>query len=213
MGGPELTCPSCGAPIPPEHRFDEEYVCEYCGNVCYFAGSGGLRGTATEADLADLYTRFRLGQEGSIRGKVSFRVVGRVVYDYGDGYWSEWVLSGPDGYAYLHEDEGIYVLLRPRPLEEPVPSRDSFRRGAFFDWQRMPRWYVTEVRTARVMAVEGEVPNPPAVGEEVFYVDGLAAGKVASLEVPVSDPSRAEVTFGVPLEYEEIWLEGEPRWQ
>ena len=220
-----LVCPSCGAPIDAAHRFDTSYTCEFCGNTAYFdqaappapTGEVGPDGqpvqpVAGAAVLADVYSRFSLGRTGSVKGS-PFTVAGRVMFEYEDGFWNEWLLQSAQDVAWLHEDEGVYVLFNKREIQEALPPLETFRVGASVVWNRMPRWFITEVRNAKVMAVEGSVPNPPPVGKEIMYVDGLSGGRVTSLDVD-PDGQNPELTVGVPLEYEDIVLDGEqpPNW-
>lgn len=224
----DLVCPSCGASIPAERRFDTAYTCEFCGNTAYFEqavaaegapapppppGAPGAEGAAAAAPapvgapLADVYSRFALGRTGSVKGS-PFTVAGRIVFEYDEGFWSEWILQSAQDVAWLHEDEGVYVLFNKREIVEPLPPMETFRPGASVEWNRMPRWFITEVRKAKIVGVEGSVPNAPPVGKEITYVDGLSGGRVASMEVDL-DGQNPELTVGIPLEYEEITLDGE----
>lgn len=208
----KLVCPSCGAPIPEELRFETTYHCEFCGNTAYFEHETEQGKAPGSAALADFYTRFALGQTGSIRNN-PFSITGRVQFEYEDGFWTEWLLVSGQDQVWLHEDEGVYVLFNKREIVEQLPPLAVFVPGASVEWNRMPRWFITEVRTAKVIAVEGSVPEPRAKGQEILYVDGLSGGRVASLDMN-PDGSSPRLTVGIPLEYEEINIEGEeqPNW-
>ena len=137
-----------------------------------------------------------------------FTISGRVVYDYGEGYWSEWLLRSDRDSAWLHEDEGVYLLLTETPVNEEVPPRDRFRVGQILEWNGLPRWFLTEVRTAKVFAVEGAVPPGTTPGLEVFFADGLAGGKVVTLDTR-AEGGNPRLLMGTPVEYEEIVIDDE----
>ena len=63
-----LKCPSCGAPLPIEHRFVRMVACQYCQTVSEITDQG-LDPTGKTARLAPLPTRFRVGQKGTLRGR------------------------------------------------------------------------------------------------------------------------------------------------
>jgi hypothetical protein len=207
-----MACPSCGAPIEAERRFDEVYHCEYCGNTAYFAQHMAAAGGGSDpqgAPIAGIYSRFKVGQHGSIRGKIPFNILGMVQVEYPDGYWTEWRLRAGETEYWLQEDEGIYVLFDRRPIEEPIPPLQTFRAGANLEgWNRLPRWFIIEVAQGKVVGFEGQLPWPPNVGETFMYVDGLGGGQVISMEIE-ADGSSAALSMGEPLEYEDIQVSGE----
>lgn len=208
---PNMACPSCGAPIDAARRFDEVYNCEYCGNTAYFQGHAAAVGEAApqSAPMADIFTRFKVGQHGIIRGKVHFNIMGMIQIQYAQGYWTEWRFQVGEEDYWLQEDEGVYVLFAKRPIEEALPPIETFQAGANLDgWNHLPRWYIIEVAQAKVVGYDGQLPWPPNVGEEFTYVDGLGGGKVISMEIE-PDGSSASLSMGDPLEYEDIQIAAE----
>ena len=207
-----FVCPSCGAPVEAERRFDEVYTCPYCGNTAQLASQVAAAGQAAprSARLANLPSRFDLGLHGTIRGKVPFEVKGMVQLEYGDGYWTEWWLDAGGKEYWLQEDEGIYVLFSSRPIEEPLPPPEALRAGANLEgWNRLPRWFIIEVGRAKLVGYDGELPFDPELGTEFTYVDGLAGGRVMSMEIE-ADGQTATLSAGEPLEYEDLRIAGEP---
>jgi hypothetical protein len=209
-----MACPSCGAPIDAARRFDEVYHCEYCGNTAYFtqhlaaAGPDGAS-AAQGAPIAGLYSRFKIGQHGTLRGKLEFNVLGMVQVEYPSGFWTEWRLRVGEQEYWLQEDEGIYVLFDSRPIEEPLPPISAFQPGANLEgWNRLPRWFIIEVAQGKVIGYQGQLPFPPNIGETFTYVDGLGGGQVISMEID-SDGSSAALSVGEPLEYEDIQVAAE----
>lgn len=208
---PNMACPSCGAPIDAERRFDEVYNCEYCGNTAYFTQHMAAAGDVDPkgAPIAGIYSRFKVGQHGTIRGRLEFNILGMLQVEYPSGYWTEWRLRVGENEYWLQEDEGVYVLFDRRPIEEPLPPIQTFQAGANLEgWNRLPRWFIIEVAQGKVIGYQGQLPWPPNVGETFTYVDGLGGGQVISMEIE-SDGSSAALSVGEPLEYEDIQISRE----
>lgn len=197
-----LKCPSCGAPLPIEHRFVRMVACQYCQTVSEVTDTG-LDPTGKMAKLAPLPTRFRVGQAGKLRGR-SFQVLGRVRYSYDDGVWDEWYLAFDDGDAgWLEEEDGEYTLSKGEKLRTPVPAFEEIRVGSRIDVNGYP-FFVTERCRARVAGAEGQLFYRAAPGKPVSFVEGNVGGKVAYLEY-----SADEIEFGIgePLPRQDVVLE------
>jgi len=207
-----MACPSCGAPIDPERRFDESYYCAFCGNTAYFSqhvATVDSPGETQGAPIAGIYSRFKVGQQGTIRGKIPFQILGMIQVEYSQGYFTQWRIQSGDKEYWLQEDEGVYVLFDKRPIEEPLPPMDAFYAGANIDgWNRLPRWFIIEVAQGKVVGFEGHLQPPPRIGETYTYMDGLGGGHVISMDIQ-SDGSSASLSMGDPLEYEDIQISGE----
>jgi hypothetical protein len=200
-----LKCPSCGGPLPVEHRFVRMVACRYCGTTSELTDSG-LDPKGKFAKLAPLPTRFRVGQKGRVRGR-EFQVLGRVRYQYDEGLWDEWYLSFADGSAgWLEEDEGEYVLSRMERLQTAAPSFDEARVGARFQVNGMP-FFVTERCRAQIIGAEGQLFYRASPGKRVDFVEGNVGGRIAFLEY-----AEDSIEFGVgeALERSEIELEEGP---
>lgn len=173
-------CPSCGAPLPVEHRFVRMVTCRYCDTVSELTDEG-LNPAGKTAKLVPLPTQFFVGARGTLRGR-PFEVLGRVRYAYDEGVWDEWYLAFEDGDAgWLEEDEGTYTLSRREKLRTPVPSFEEARVGSRFPVNDHV-FFVTERVRARIQGSEGQlfykaVPNRP-----VLFVDGNVGGREAYLE-------------------------------
>ena len=197
-----LKCPSCGGPLPIEHRFVRMVACHYCGTTSEVTDHG-LDPTGKTAKLVDLPTRFRVGQSGKLRGR-PFRVLGRVRYGYDEGVWDEWYLAFEDGDAgWLEEEEGEYTLSRAERLRTPAPPFEEVRVGTRFDVNGYP-FFVTERCRARVAGAEGQLFFRAVPGRPVNFVEGNVGGKIAYLEY-----TEDAVEFGVgePLPREDVELE------
>jgi len=85
--GASLNCPSCGATLAVQDRFTKVVICEYCGQTSVLKNRS-LDPTGKKVSLADVQSEFSIGREGTLRGS-NFKVLGRLRYDYEDGYWDE----------------------------------------------------------------------------------------------------------------------------
>ena len=69
-------------------------------------------------------------------------------------------------------------------------------------------FHLMEHGRAKMVAYEGTLPTPPQEGREIYYLDGAKDGNVYSLELE-DGGKDASFYVGWPLEYEDIWVEGE----
>ncbi|MFN3650474.1 MAG: DUF4178 domain-containing protein [Armatimonadota bacterium] len=198
-----LNCPSCGAPLPIEHRFVKMVACQYCGAVSEVTDAG-LDPTGKTAKLAPLPTRFRVGQRGRLQGR-PFQVLGRVRYANEDGPWDEWYLAFEDGdAAWLEEEEGEYTVSRRERLRTPAPLFDEARVGSRWTVNDYP-FFVTERCRARVAGAEGQLFFRAVPGTPVQFLDGNIGGRMAYLEY-----GEDEIEFGIgePVPRSAVELEG-----
>ena len=198
-----LKCPSCGGPLPIEHRFVRMVACAYCGTTSEITDEG-LNPTGKFAKLVPLPTRFQVGLAGKLRGR-PFQVLGRVRYQYDEGVWDEWYLAFDDGQpAWLEEDEGELILSQVERLRDPAPPFEQARVGAQFPVNGVA-FFVTERCRAKVAGAEGQLFFRAIPGKPVNFLDGNIGGRVAFLEY-----TEDGIEFGVgePIARHEIELEG-----
>jgi hypothetical protein len=199
-----LKCPSCGGPLPVEHRFVRMVACKYCDTVSELTDEG-LDPTGKTAKLAPLPTRFQVGQRGALRGR-GFQVLGRVRYSYEDGVWDEWYFAFDDGDAgWLEEEDGEYTLSRSEKLRTPAPPFERVMVGTSFDVNGYP-FFVTERCRARIAGAEGQLFYKAVPGREVAFLDGNVGGRTAYLEYT---PDSIEFGVGDAIPRHDITLEGE----
>lgn len=199
-----LNCPACGAPVALAHRFVKMVVCDHCESTLA-VHDDRLDPTGKTAALADLPTRFRVGQQGAVRGR-PFRILGRVRFTTEDGPWDEWYLAFDDGaVAWLEEEEGSYTLSFPEPLRTPVPPFEEARVGSTFAVNGRS-FFVTERCRAQVAGAEGQLLFRVAPGQPVRFLDGNLGGRLGAIEY---GDDAIEYTVGEPLRREDVTLIGE----
>ena len=117
---PNSSCPSCGGQVPFASKVTVFAVCPYCSSAVV-RDDVKLQHLGEMAALAEDYSVLQLQSMGVYEGK-RFVIVGRVVYKWERGNWSEWFLFFPDGDrpngGWLAEAQGFYAV----SLEEPVPE-------------------------------------------------------------------------------------------
>ena len=178
-------CPNCGAPVDFASAASASAVCSFCRSTLVREGDA-LRRIGISAELFDDHSALQLGVRGTRQG-VAFTLVGRLQYAYEGGTWNEWHALFDNGRsAWLSEDNGAYVISFDAPLPKDAAADaaalESLRAG-----QRVladgRAWDVASVTRAKLLAAQGELPQPPQLQGE-FWVADLrnSAGEVATLD-------------------------------
>ncbi len=179
MSIPELHCPSCGAPLKLEYRFSKMVVCGFCDQLSYLE-NGGLVAKGEKVKLSDYGSKLYTGAEGSISHRL-MRVLGRLRYEYPDGFWDEWCIKfddNEDQYFWLQEDEGDYALYQEISVTENLPVFDKALVGVAYPFMGN-QFFVSEKNKAWIVGGEGELPHQVIPGEKADFIDGIIVGKGA----------------------------------
>ena len=172
-------CPTCGAPLRIQNRFVTVVTCEFCGGVSLFDGAH-LDPTGRTAGLVQIPSPLYLDATGQLGGR-AFRVLGRLLYEYDGGLWTEWFVEVEGaGRAWLVEDEGAFSILQKHdgidaPAFEEVRPGDTIRTGDL-------DVFVDEVGEATIVGGEGQLGAGLLPGETIRYVDGSAGESEVSIE-------------------------------
>lgn len=206
MSFPLLNCPSCGAMLELKYRHSKMVVCAYCGQTSYI-NANTLRAVGTPILLADYGSVLSVGKRGKIKGK-AFEVVGRLRFDYEDGFWDEWLvlIEGEwDTESWLQEDEGEFTLFRKQSLAQSATYRD-FQVGTTATLADQTV-FITEKNNAVINGGEGELPFQVTKGEKADFVDGIIIGKklIFSLEYM---PDEIMFNIGEPVAISDFQFSG-----
>jgi hypothetical protein len=204
MSFPLLNCPSCGALLELKYRHSRMVVCTYCGQTSYI-NANALTAVGSPILLADYGSILAVGKRGKIKGK-PFEVLGRLRFDYEDGFWDEWLVSLEgewDTESWLQEDEGEFVLFRKQNLTQTAAYRD-FQVGAATKLADQTV-FITEKNKAVINGGEGELPFQVIAGEKADFVDGIVIGKklIFSLEYM---PNEVMFNIGEPVAISDFQL-------
>ncbi len=197
-------CPTCGAPLRIKNRFVKAVTCEFCQNVALFDGVR-LDPTGRTASLAQLKSPLYLDATGRIGG-LSFRVLGRLVYEYDGGTWQEWFIDiGDDRRAWLVEDEGAFSLLQTRSLSQAPPFA-GIRPTDVLSLAGMDV-RVDEIGRATIVSAEGQLGTLILPGETIAYVDGASGDEEVSLEY---GEREVKLFVGRPLKRDALTVDPDP---
>ena len=196
-------CPTCGAPLRIRNRFVRVVTCEFCGGVSLYDGAH-LDPTGRTAGLVELPSPLYLDATGQV-GRRPFRVLGRLLYEYDGGLWTEWFLDVEGaGRAWLVEDEGTFSISQLQE-DADAPPFESVRPGQTVRIAGRDV-FVDEVGEATVVGGEGQLGAEILPGETIRYVDGSAGEEEVSVEYA---EAGAEVFVGRPVPREVLEVDEE----
>lgn len=178
----KVNCPSCGVELPLKYRFSKMVGCPYCGQNIYLTNDG-LKPVGDKIVLSDYGSVLAVGKTGKLGGR-NFHVLGRVRFDYEDGFWDDWLLTLDDDWEHefwLQEDEGDYVLFSKVPLKSDPPDFSSLQVGSVVQVTDK-KIFISEKNRAVVNGGEGELSFQVTPGEKADFADGISYGE----GIPVS---------------------------
>lgn len=186
----QVACPGCGAPVQFKSAASVMAVCEYC-KTTLLKDAGSVRDLGKMSDVLEDYSPLQIGTSGRVASG-AFSLVGRIQYQYSDGYWNEWYALFEDGRAaWLSDASGQYALTAAAKLPTPLPPFAELAPGRTFAYA--DRTYTaSDVRRARCTAGQGELPFAVGQGYEARVADFRAGERFLSL-----DYSAAEVRLYV----------------
>ena len=174
------TCPSCGAPVVFRSSATVYVVCDFCRSLLLRSGDD-LQDLGRMANLLPDTSRLQIGSEGTFR-KRHFVVVGRIQLRYESGLWNEWHLLLDDGRsAWLAEAAGEYIVSAQISVRTPVPAFETLEpeMAIVLDGRR---FVVSDLKTARCIAGEGELPFRVAAGYDVNTADLRSSDRFVTID-------------------------------
>ncbi len=208
----QSTCPSCGAPLVFENAHSLYAVCKYCRTLSVQTGDA-LKEVGKRAALVEDGSPLQLGTTGAIDGK-TFKIVGRIQYRFGLGFWNEWFLSmdKDQGDAWLGEASGVYFftrLLRDAKLDAGL-TFDGLEAGGSVS-VNSKTFFIKDIQRSVVVSGEGELPFAFDGDYEAPVVDCVnQAGDFVTLDFSedgaLSDSSKVLVFWGKALSFRDLHL-------
>ncbi len=172
-----LTCPSCGNIINQMTRSPQIVVCPAC-NSTHLLNSGRLEDVGKSAILTDFPSIFELHRVFSHKDW-KFTPVGRVRYDYGDGWWDEWFVRSDNGKeSWVSVDEGEIAIEALIQKDLKIPAFDEIRVGGSFMINRT-KMTVIEKNSCTMIGAEGELPFRIVPNDTYNYVDLLGPRRLS----------------------------------
>jgi Domain of unknown function (DUF4178) len=184
MTQPSGNCPNCGAPITFAWSSSVQTVCTYCKSILVRTDVD-LKKVGVVADLPANSSPIQIGTEG-IFDKKSFRVIGRIIYEYELGTWNEWHVITNDGQSeWLSDAQDEYAVTFAAPGRK-LPKVVSVNQA--YTWDNV-RYHVTTITKAHYRGVEGELPFEYWDADEATFADLKSEdGHFATLDFSGDEP-------------------------
>ena len=169
MTAASANCPNCGGPISFRWSAAVQTTCPYCRSILV-RHDLDLEKVGQVGDVPPVTSRIRIGAGGRFKDR-AFEVVGRIVYRYERGTWSEWHLGFADGGSgWLSDVQGEYAVSFRNEKHGPLPAPDQLTPGQSFN-RGGTVFQVTTITRAHYVAVEGELPFEYWDGSDAVFVD------------------------------------------
>lgn len=188
----KISCTSCGGEITLHYAFSKSAVCPYCGLSTYITPDGAVAQESNKVVLVDYGSPFSLGTSGKLTRKVknetkkeNFLIIGRLRFEYEDGFWDEWMLllnDQPDQVYWLQETEGRFNLMVSKPIPLSIaPAFEKAKVGTVFTYEKK-KIFIRAKSWAKVVGAEGESAFELSVGSKADFIDGICEGKEVAFE-------------------------------
>ena len=176
------SCPNCGAPLNWTSPALPVKVCDRCQSVVVRRDEG-LEKIGEAAMLPFDVSPVQIGTQGHYGG-VGFSVIGRIRWGWADGSWNEWMCLFDDGStAWLGEAMGDFMLLREVAITEQsdaglraLAAGSSAQIGMTIS-EGGVTYAATDIKSAHILASEGELPFRCATDWTIDSVDFRSPGK------------------------------------
>lgn len=169
MRGPAGRCPNCGAPLRFRWSSAVQTTCESCRSVIV-RHDVDVETIGEVADLPPDASPIQVGTEGTLDGR-AFTVIGRIVYEYGDGGWNEWHIVYADGTSgWLSDAQLEYAVSSLVTPPRPLPPAGTVKLGHAYTWDERAL-QVSTLTTAHYKGVEGELPFEYWGKDDVLFAD------------------------------------------
>lgn len=151
-------CPQCGAPVPFRSSISIFAVCEHCRSTVV-RRDFNVETFGVMAELPPDLSPLQVGTQGYWNGR-AFTLIGRLRLHWGDGSWSEWCADfGSGTIGWVAEAMGFFMVSFAHTAPEVARMTDPPRAGTRITLGG-EQWLVTDVKEARCVAAEGELPFP-----------------------------------------------------
>lgn len=148
-------CPQCGAPVVFQSSISISAVCAHCRSLVV-RKDFQVETFGQMAELPPDLSPLKIGTRGQWQGR-AFTLIGRLRLHYGDGSWNEWCADFGNGLTgWVAEAMGYYMLSFPQSVSLHGINEDT-PAGKMISIQG-ESWRVMDVKEARCIAVEGELP-------------------------------------------------------
>jgi hypothetical protein len=175
-------CPQCGAPVKFQSSIAVFAVCEHCRSMVVRKDLN-LETIGVMAELPPDLSPLQIGTRGEWKGR-SFELLGRIRVEWGQGSWNEWYASFSDGgvAGWVAEAQGFYMVSFETKDKNLPAAPEDVHAGDFLKFAGGV-WSISDIKTVRCCAGEGELPFPAPPGLERKSIDLTGSdGAFGSLE-------------------------------
>ncbi|MDB4950178.1 MAG: hypothetical protein JWM27_2827 [Gemmatimonadetes bacterium] len=204
MSAPTAQCPNCGGPVRFLWSGAVQTTCPFCRSILVRRDLD-LEKVGEIGGVPPVTSSLRIGARG-VYERRPFTVVGRIVYEFERGTWSEWHLGFDDGGSgWLSDAQAEYAVSFLNGTHGPLPPADEFTPGQQFELAGT-QLLVASITRARYRGVEGELPFEYWDRGEAVFVD-LRAPDARFSTIDYSDDEPA-LYDGRMVEWSELMLTG-----
>jgi hypothetical protein len=176
----KISCPSCGAEVAFRSAASVMAVCEYCQSTL-LKDAESVKNIGKMSDVLEDFSPLQITTSGVFQGR-NFSLVGRIQLRYDAGLWNEWYALFDDGSAgWLSDASGQYVLTIEDKLDGDAPVFEGIRPGMPLR-HRGATVFASDVRTARCVAGQGELPIRVGDGWQAKVADFRGGHRFLTLD-------------------------------
>jgi len=194
MPNSTAACPSCGAELRFSAAVSVYIVCAYCGSMI-LRGDLTLEAIGRVASLPEDVSPLQIGT--TLRyGDRRYTLLGRYWMAWADGVWTEWFMHDGEKHGWLAHAQGFFSVafehaMLPSLATAPWPAAG---KEIIID---DTTYRVTDLKTAKCIASEGELPFAAKPQLMIAYADMLSrSASFASLEESQEPETKDQETGG-----------------
>lgn len=177
----DFNCPSCGGLIQQKYGFISSIVCQYCGQTSYIEGLR-LEKVGTPFFIADYGSCLLVGESMQINND-KYEVLGRVRFEYKDGFWDEWELvdTVTNTIVTFLEDENELILYKDKiSIETPLKNLEIASYVSIQHYEI----YIIEYDKIKVIAAQGQLSSRLKLGDTITFLNGIVDCGPGSIRIP-----------------------------
>lgn len=182
----EFECPSCGAALQQNNAASKSISCIYCGQTSHI-NTDKLEVAGQQHLLIDYGSALSYGSSNRLRNQ-AFTILGRVRYEYEDGFWDEWYVEREDGTeGWIQEDDGSFIFFEPAAGTPLNVNFNDIQVGQTYNFagevqSTFNTVFITSKGRATIKGGSGEIPFKIIPGEKADFIEGISNGQIVTLE-------------------------------
>ena len=181
----QVQCPTCGAEQRVVNPAAVSVQCPYCDAIMMLVDQDWTP-TGKKSRLSQGFSRLYCGALCTIESQ-EYRIVGRVRYSYGKGFWDEWYALTDTGQGtWITEDDHEFSV--QSEISHTELSRDISLFPLEMKWRLeiRPIVYFRD-RRGGLLRIEGELPKEILPNERYRYADGGSLDGTSALGIEYDD--------------------------